>query len=49
MNRAPSRIQSYVLARTLVGVGSALAVIASVIMLIEFVELTRTMGGRSPN
>ena len=40
-------MQIYALTRTLIGVGSALAVIASVIMLIEFVELTRTLGGRT--
>jgi lipopolysaccharide export system permease protein len=47
MNATPARIQRYVLARTLVGVGAALAVISSVIALIEFVELTRTLGGRT--
>jgi len=41
-----SRMQAYVLMRTLAGVGAALAVIASVIMLIDFVELSRTLGGR---
>ena len=40
-------MQFYVLMRVLMGVGAALAVIASVIMLIEFVELTRTLGGRT--
>jgi len=43
---APLRMQLYVLSRTLVGVGTALALIASVIMLIDFVELSRTLGGR---
>jgi lipopolysaccharide export system permease protein len=47
MTGAPARIQIYVLTRTLIGVGVALAVISSVIALIEFVELTRTMGGRT--
>jgi lipopolysaccharide export system permease protein len=46
MTRAPARIQRYVLGRTLMGVGAAFALIASVIMLIEFVELSRTLGGR---
>ncbi|HWA59832.1 MAG TPA: LptF/LptG family permease [Caulobacteraceae bacterium] len=40
------RLQLYVLTRTAAGVGAALAVIASVIMLIDFVELSRTLGGR---
>ena len=46
MTAAPLRMQLYVLSRTLVGVGTALALIASVIMLIDFVELSRTLGGR---
>ena len=41
-----TRLQLYVLTRTLAGVGAALAVIASVIMLIDFVELSRTLGGK---
>ena len=40
-------MQFYVLVRVLLGVGAALAVIVSVIILIEFVELTRTIGGRT--
>jgi lipopolysaccharide export system permease protein len=40
------RLQVYVLARFLAGIGTALAVIASVIVLIDFVELSRTLGGR---
>jgi lipopolysaccharide export system permease protein len=39
------RLRIYVLARTLAGVGSALAVVASVILLVNFVELSRTLGG----
>ncbi len=39
-------MQIYVLTRTLMGVGAALAVIAAVIMLIDLVELSRTVGGR---
>ena len=46
MNRPAMRLQVYVLTRTLMGVGAALAVIASVIMLIDLVELSRTVGGR---
>jgi lipopolysaccharide export system permease protein len=42
-----ARLQFYVLARTLIGVAAALAVVASVIMLVDFVELSRTIGGRS--
>ena len=41
-----ARMQLYVLGRFLAGVGVALAVIASVIFLIDFVELSRTLGGR---
>lgn len=46
MTVAAGRLQSYVLGRFLVGTGAALAVIASVIVLIDFVELSRTLGGR---
>jgi len=38
-------MQFYVLTRTLIGVGAAFAVVASVIMLVDFVELSRTLGG----
>jgi lipopolysaccharide export system permease protein len=41
------RLQVYVLTRTLAGLAIALAVIASVVMLICFVELSRAFGGRS--
>jgi len=41
------RIETYVLARTLTSVGWALGVIAFVIMLIDFVELSRTVGVRA--
>jgi lipopolysaccharide export system permease protein len=40
------RIEAYVLTRTLIGVAGALAVFATVITLIDFVELSRTVGGR---
>ena len=41
------RIEQYVLQRTLVGVAGALAVFATVITLIDFVELSRNLGGRT--
>lgn len=41
-----NRIEHYVLGRTLIGVAGALAVFATVITLIDFVELSRTVGGR---
>ena len=41
------RLQVYVLTRTLAGLAGALVVIASVVMLIVFVELSRSYGGRS--
>jgi lipopolysaccharide export system permease protein len=40
------RLQLYVLTRTLAGVGAALAVVASVIMLVDFVDVSRAMSGR---
>ncbi len=40
-------IERYVLTRSLVGVGAALGVIAFIIMLIDFVELSRTVGTRA--
>ena len=46
MNPTSARLQAYVLARTLTGVGVALAVVASVILLVDFVELSRAIGGR---
>jgi lipopolysaccharide export system permease protein len=42
-----SRIERYVLARTLMGVGAALAVISAVILLVQFVNLSRSIGGRA--
>ncbi|QUD88994.1 LptF/LptG family permease [Phenylobacterium montanum] len=44
MRLSLTRIESYVLSATLLGVGVALAVIAAVIMLADFVELSRTLG-----
>jgi len=41
------RLQIYVLTRTLAGLATATAVIASVVMLICFVELSRAYGGRA--
>ena len=43
---ASMRLQAYVLGRCLIGLATAAAVIASVILLIDFVELSRTLGGR---
>jgi lipopolysaccharide export system permease protein len=42
-----SRLERYVLGRTLAGVGAALAVISAVILLVQFVDLSRTMGVRA--
>ena len=47
MKAIPARIQLYVVTRTMIGVSTALGVISAVIALIEFVELTRTLGGRT--
>jgi lipopolysaccharide export system permease protein len=41
------RLQLYVLARTLAGVGAALAVVTSVIMLVDFIDVSRTLSGRA--
>lgn len=41
------RLERYVLGRTLSGVGSALAVIAAVVVLIQFVDLSRQVGVRA--
>jgi lipopolysaccharide export system permease protein len=41
------RVERYVLAGTLASVGAALAVIGSVVLLIEFVDISRTVGGRA--
>ncbi|WP_374468608.1 LptF/LptG family permease [Phenylobacterium sp.] len=40
-------LERYVLARTLSGVGAALAVIGAVILLIQFVDLSRSVGTRA--
>src|SRR6202007_2815079 len=45
--RLSSRLDRYLLARTLGGVGSALAVIAAVIILVQFVDLSRQVGVRA--
>ena len=39
-----TRIEIYVLTRTLIGVFGALGVLASIVLLIDFVELSRTVG-----
>jgi lipopolysaccharide export system permease protein len=44
---AARRIQAYVLGRTLGGVGAALAVISAVIVLVQFVDLSRQVGVRT--
>jgi len=44
MRRRLTRIETYVLEFTLMGVGVALGVITAVIMLVDFVELSRTVG-----
>ena len=41
-----TRIESYVLSRTLMGVFGALAVLGVIVLLIDFVELSRTVGSR---
>ena len=41
------RLQIYVLTRTLAGLGGALAVISSTVLLICFVEISRAYGGRA--
>ena len=40
------RIERYVLARTLAALGGALAIISAVVMLIDFVDISRTVGVR---
>jgi lipopolysaccharide export system permease protein len=40
-------MQTYVLNRALLGLAAALAVISSVVALIDFVEISRTVGGRA--
>ena len=47
MRPVAARLPVYVLARTLMGVGVALGVVASVIVLVDFVEVSRALGGRS--
>ena len=47
MNYSSGRIEGYILTRTLAAVAAALAVISAVIMLIDLVELSRTLGART--
>jgi lipopolysaccharide export system permease protein len=47
VNLGLGRLQIYVLTRTLAGLGGALGIIASVVMLISFVEISRGFAGRS--
>jgi lipopolysaccharide export system permease protein len=44
--RVPTRIERYVVGRMMGGVGAALAVISAVILLVEFVDLSRDVGIR---
>ncbi|MHB8530948.1 MAG: LptF/LptG family permease [Caulobacteraceae bacterium] len=46
MSGTLGRVQAYVLVRALAGIGAALGVIASVITLIDLVEISRTVGSR---
>ncbi len=41
------RLRIYILTRVLAGIGVALAVVCAIIMLVDMVELSRTVGGRS--
>ena len=45
--RGAGRIERYILGRTLGGVGAALAVIGAVIVLVQFVDLSRQVGVRA--
>lgn len=47
MNFGSGRLEAYILTRTLAAVAAALAVISAVIMLIDLVELSRTIGARA--
>lgn len=42
-----NRLEAYVLTRTLISVGAALAVISAVILLVQFVDLSRSVGVRA--
>ena len=46
MNGSSRRIQTYVLGRSVAGVGVAQGAVAAVVILVNFVELSRTLGGR---
>jgi lipopolysaccharide export system permease protein len=41
------RIERYVLAHVLIGVGATAALLAAVVLLVDFVDLTRTLAGRT--
>ena len=47
MTAVVGRLERYVLSGTLSAVAGALAVIGSVVLLIEFVDISRTVGGRA--
>ena len=42
-----NRIERYVLVHTLAGVGGAAALLSAIVLLIDFVDLSRTLGGRA--
>jgi lipopolysaccharide export system permease protein len=46
VNARLSRIERYVLTHTMAGVGAAAALLSAVVLLIDFVDLSRTLGGR---
>ena len=47
MRRRLGRIERYVLGHTLAGIGAAAALLSAVVVLIDFVDLSRTLGGRA--
>ena len=47
MNLRLGRIERYVLGHTLAGVGGAAALVGAVVLLIDFVDLSRSLGGRA--
>ena len=47
MRLLPGRLELYVLSRTMMSVAGALAIIAAVILLIDFVDVSRNVGGRA--
>ncbi|HEY9216620.1 MAG TPA: LptF/LptG family permease, partial [Phenylobacterium sp.] len=43
----PGKVERYVMGRTFAGVGAALAVITAVVILVQFVDLSRSLGVRA--